>query len=130
VGLPVAVKLEGPPARPLVAYVSRTPHDRQLEGPFECPLPAGASPSYFAMFLGPTRAALPERFGRRGGAALPRDAAAKLAPAALVKHVDTGVWGRLQEARVVSQDKALDTYENIVRRRIDPGPLHNAHRHT
>src|SRR5262249_38306338 len=122
----VTVKVEGPRARTLVDYVFRNPHDRQLEGTFECPLPAGASPSYFTMFLGPTRAEAPARFARTGAAGLAPDAVAKLAPHELVKRVDTDSWGKLQVARVVSQDKALETYENIVRRKVDPGLLEHA----
>ena len=40
----------------------RNPHNRQLEGTFEYPLPTGASPSYYAMFLGQTRDSIPARF--------------------------------------------------------------------
>jgi hypothetical protein len=127
VSLHVTVTVEGPRARTLVDHIFRNPHDRQLEGTFEYPLPSGASPSYFAMFLGQTRDAVPPRFGRRGGAApLPPDALARLSPADVVKQVNSADWGRLQEARVVGKEKALETYEEVVRGRIDPALLEYA----
>jgi hypothetical protein len=124
VSLQVSVTLDGPRARTVVDHIFRNPHERQLEGTFEYPLPAGASPSYFAMFLGQTRDTVPVRFGRRGDTApLPAEALARLTPSELVKQVDTTDWGRLQEARIVSKEKALETYEEIVRGRIDPALL-------
>ena len=48
-------RVEGPRARTVVDHIFRNPLDRQLEGTFEYPLPTGASPCYFAMFLGHTR---------------------------------------------------------------------------
>jgi hypothetical protein len=127
VSLHVSVTVEGPRARTLVDHVFRNPHDRQLEGTFEYPLPTGASPSYFAMFLGQTRDAPPPLFARRNEApALPQDALARLTPDQLVKHVSNEDWGRLQEARVVSKEKALETYEEITRQRIDPALLEYA----
>src|SRR6185437_4622391 len=62
VSMHVSVHIEGPRARTVVDHVFRNPHDKQLEGTFEYPLPAGASPSYYAMFLGQTRDAVPPRF--------------------------------------------------------------------
>lgn len=127
VSLHVTVTVEGSRARTLVDHVFRNPHDRQLEGTFEYPLPTGASPSYFAMFLGQTRDTVPPRFARRGQAApLPDDALARLTPAELVKQVSVADWGRLQEARVVSKQKALETYEEVVRGRIDPALMEYA----
>jgi hypothetical protein len=127
VSLHVTVTVEGPRARTLVDHVFRNPNSRQLEGTFEYPLPTGASPSYFAMFLGQTRDAMPPLFGRRGDAPpLPQDALARLTPDQLVKHVSSEDWGRLQEARVVSKEKALETYEEVTRRRIDPALLEYA----
>jgi hypothetical protein len=43
-----------------------------------------------------------------------------------VKQISTTDWGRLQEARVVSQAKALEVYEETVRGRIDPALLEYA----
>ncbi len=127
VSLHVSVTIEGPRARTVVDHIFRNPHNRQLEGTFEYPLPTGASPSYFAMFLGQTRDTMPVLFGRRGdNAPLPAEALAQLTPAELVKNVDTADWGRLQEARIVSKEKALETYEEVVRGRIDPALLEYA----
>jgi hypothetical protein len=127
VSLHVTVIVQGPRARTLVDHVFRNPHDRQLEGTFEYPLPTGASPSYFSMFLGQTRAAVPPRFARSGEEIpLPGDALAGLTPAQLAKQIDTTDWGKLQEARVVGQQKALETYEEVVRGRIDPALLEYA----
>ncbi len=124
VSMQVNVTIEGPRARTVVDHIFRNPHDRQLEGTFEYPLPTGASPSYFAMFLGQTRETMPAPFARRGdNPPLPAEALAKMTPAELVKHVDTADWGRLQEGRIVSKEKALETYEEVVRGRIDPALL-------
>jgi hypothetical protein len=127
VSLHVNVTIEGPRARTVVDHIFRNPHDRQLEGTFEYPLPSGASPCYFAMFLGQTRNAMPALFGRRGdNVPLPPEALARMPPAELVKHIDTADWGRLQEGRIVSKQKALETYEEVVRGRIDPALLEYA----
>jgi hypothetical protein len=127
VSLHVTVTVEGPRARTLVDHVFRNPHDRQLEGTFEYPLPAGASPSYFAMFLGQTRDTAPPLFARRGDTLpLPEAALARLSPSEIVKQVNTTDWGNLQEAHVVSKEKALETYEETVRGRIDPALLEYA----
>src|SRR5439155_6742731 len=91
VSIQVTVTIEGPRARTLVDHIFHNPHDRQLEGTFEYPLPTGASPSYFAMFLGQTRDTLPPRFARRGRA-LPEEALARLEPQQLVRHVDSDDW--------------------------------------
>ncbi len=72
VSLNVTTTVEGPRARTVVDHIFRNPHPRQLEGTFEYPLPTGASPSYFAMFLGQTRDTVPARFGRRDVAAAAR----------------------------------------------------------
>ena len=47
----ITVTVEGARARTVVDHVFRNPHAKQLEGAFEYPLPARASPSYYAMFL-------------------------------------------------------------------------------
>src|SRR5262249_30809493 len=51
---------------------------------------------------------------------------ARLQPAEVVQQVNTADWGLLQEGRVVSKQKALETYEEIVRGRIDPALLEYA----
>ncbi len=128
VSLQVSVTIEGPRARTVVDHVFRNPHPRQLEGTFEYPLPAGASPSYFAMFLGQTRDTAPDRFRRRAGGApnVAFDALPQLTPAQLARNIDTNDWGRLQEARVVGKQKALEAYEEVVRGRIDPALMEYA----
>ncbi len=127
VSLHVSVIIEGPRARTLVDHVFRNPHDRQLEGTFEYPLPAGASPSYYAMFLGATRDAQPQRF--RPPVPMPGKkpvAPELLAPAELARQIDTADWGKLQEAKIVSQERGLEVYEEVTRRRIDPALLEYA----
>ncbi len=127
VSLHVTVTVEGPRARTLVDHVFRNPHDRQLEGTFEYPLPTGASPSYFAMFLGQTRDTVPPRWaGRAGAPALPQDALARLTPQQIVRRIDTADWGRLQEGHLIAKEKALETYEDVVRGKIDPALLEYA----
>ena len=127
VSLHVSVVIDGPRARTVVDHVFRNPHAKQLEGTFEYPLPTGASPSYFAMFLGDTRDTMPARFTGRGAATrLPASALASLSPKELVANIDSADWGRCQEARVVGKDKAKETYEETVRGRIDPALLEYA----
>jgi hypothetical protein len=127
VSLQVTVTVEGPRARTVVDHIFRNPHNQQLEGTFEYPLPAGASPSYFAMFLSQNRQIPPPRFNAKGDPiALPQQAGSSVTPAEIAKNVSAADWGTLQEARVVSRDKGLETYENIVRTRIDPALLEYA----
>jgi hypothetical protein len=127
VSLQVTVTIEGPRARTVVDHIFRNPHPRQLEGTFEYPLPSGASPSYFAMFIGQTRDTVPPRWGPRGNVPrLPADALARLEPAQLVRQVSAADWGALREAHVVGKKKALETYEDTVRGRIDPALLEYA----
>jgi tetratricopeptide (TPR) repeat protein len=127
VSLQVTVTVEGPRARTVVDHIFRNPHNQQLEGTFDYPLPAGASPSYFAMFLGQTRETPPPRFNAKGDPiALPQEAGSSITPAEVAKHVSAADWGTLREAHVVSRDKGLETYENIVRTRIDPALLEYA----
>ena len=61
VSLHVSVVIDGPRACTTVDHIFRNPHDKQLEGTFEYPLPTGASPSYFAMFTGQSRDTPPPR---------------------------------------------------------------------
>jgi hypothetical protein len=127
VSLTVSVVIDGPRARTVVDQVFRNPHARQLEGTFEYPLPTGASPSYFAMFLGDTREAMPARFARRGnGPKLDAGTLARMTPAEFVKNIGSEDWGRLQEGRVVGKARAVETYEDVVRGRIDPALLEYA----
>jgi hypothetical protein len=127
VSIQVTVTVDGPRARTLVDHIFHNPHPRQLEGTFEYPMPTGASPSYFAMFLGQTRDTVPARWAPRGdNPPLPQRDLAQLTPDQVVKHISTADWGTLQEARVVNQQKATETYEEIVRGRIDPALLEYA----
>ncbi len=129
VSMRVTVTVEGPRARTVVDHVFRNPHDKQLEGTFEYPLPSGASPSYFAMFLGAARDTPPPLFVRHGKdneAALPKDTTNRRNPAELVADIDRTDWGRLQEGRIVAKDKATETYEDVVRGRVDPALLEYA----
>lgn len=127
VSLHVTTTIEGPRARTVVDHIFRNPHDRQLEGTFEYPLPTGASTSYFAMFLGNSRNTVPDRFVQRGNLpALSAEGAASLTPQEIVASVSTEDWGKLQEARVVGKERALEVYEEIVRGRIDPALLEHA----
>jgi hypothetical protein len=126
VSLNVTTTIEGPRARTVVDHIFRNPHAKQLEGTFEYPLPAGASPSYFGMFLGQSRTTLPSRFNRHSDQLPTTDALAGLKPEQLLKHVDAADWGELREARVVNNQKALETYEDVVRGRVDPALLEYA----
>jgi hypothetical protein len=127
VSLHVSVTIDGPRARTLVDHVFRNPHDRRLEGAFEYPLPAGASPSYYAMFLGASRDTEPQRFRPPapilGKKPIPPES---MTPAMLARAIDTADWGKLQDARIVSQERALEVYEEVTRRRIDPALLEYA----
>jgi tetratricopeptide (TPR) repeat protein len=127
VSLHVSVTIEGGRARTLVDHIFHNPHGKQLEGTFEYPLPTAASPSYFAMFLGQTRDTVPPRFGNgSAGPRLPDETLARLTPEQLVREVNTRDWGTLQEARLVSKQKALESYEEVVRGRVDPALLEYA----
>src|SRR5262249_27777325 len=98
-----------------------------LGGAFRFSLPTTPAPPSCAMFPGQPRATMPVLSTPRGDTApLPAEALARLTPAELVKHIDTTDWGRLQEARIVSKEKALETYEEVVRGRIDPALLEYA----
>ena len=81
-------------------------------------------PVYFAMFLGQTRDTMPpllRRPRRRAAAAAGRPRPPDARPARQARQTPpTGA--RLQEARVVAKEKALETYEDIVARPDRPGP--------
>src|SRR5205085_6479107 len=127
VSLHVTTTIDGPRARTVVDHVFRNPHERQLEGTFEYPLPTGASPSYYAMFPGKTRTEAPPLFTRRGQAPpLAGELLASLKPQQMARAVDTEDWGKLMESRIVNKEKALETYEEVTRRRIDPALLEYA----
>jgi hypothetical protein len=123
----VSVTVEGPRARTVVDHVFRNPHDRQLEGTFEYPLPSGASPAYFALFQGQRRDGVPaHRDEDKPLPPLPAEKKARRTPEQLVENVDPVEWGKPQEARVVAKDKALETYEDVARQKVDPALLEYA----
>jgi hypothetical protein len=126
VSLHVSVVVEGPRARTLVDHVFRNPHNRQLEGTFEYPLPSGASPSYYAMFLGATRDTAPRFKPQDRQPGKPVVLPEMLPPAQLARQVDTADWGKLQEARIVPPQRAVEAYEEVVRGRVDPALLEYA----
>ena len=125
VSMHVSVHIEGPRARTLVDHVFRNPHDKVLEGTFEYPLPAGASPSYYAMFLGASRETQPQMF-KPNSSGVPLPLPETLTPRQLARAVDASDWGKLQEARLIAPDKALEAYEEVVRGKIDPALLEYA----
>src|SRR5262249_44061818 len=132
VSLKVSVTVVGPRARTVVDHVFRNPHDRQLEGTFEYPLPTGASPAYFAMYQGQARDRDPNQSKGPDNELLPQGLPApprKTADSKSDEHAkQTGDldWGKPQEARVVAKDKALETYEDVVRQKVDPALLEYA----
>jgi hypothetical protein len=127
VSLHVTTTIDGPRARTVVDHVFRNPHERQLEGTFEYPLPTGASPSYYAMFPGKTRTEAPPLFAKRGPAKpLDGELLASLKPNEMARAVSTDDWGNLKESKVVNQQRALEVYEDVTRARIDPALLEYA----
>ena len=128
VSLHVTVTIEGPRARTVVDHVFRNPHDRQLGRHLRVSAADRRQPQLLRHVPGPdTRDAVPPRFARRGDALpLPADALARLQPDRLVKHVDTADWGRSRRAASSARTRPLETYEEIVRGRIDPALLEYA----
>ncbi len=118
----INVTVEGPRARTLVDHIFYNPHDRQLEGTFEYPLPSGASPCYYAMFIGQQTAEVPVFFHE---SEIPENLG-ELSPHEVVSHVAKKDWGELKEARIVKKETARVAYEETVRRRIDPALLEYA----
>jgi len=126
----VTIYLDGPRARTVVDHIFKNPHDKALEGTFEYPLPAGATPSAYAMFVSDRQDAAPDFFARRPG----NDKGSESPPAFLanmafeegVRRVREEDWGKLRQARVVRKKRARQVYEEITRRRIDPALLEYA----
>lgn len=132
--LRVLTQIEGARARTIVDYVVENGTEVTLEGSFRWALPQGATPSYFGMFQGsPTfeRAA----FDRLGGHLLPlldpqADALGDLQSLVPAAAVGTAVaqqsdapWQGFRAARVVKAAAGTQTYEKIVRPRVDPALL-------
>lgn len=122
------VYVEGPRARTVVDYVVENPFDRVLEGSLRYPLPQDASPAFFGTFQG----ALPfdpmelAKSGRKVLPPLSDEAAAtarisSLTPStSMEQQVD---WKAFRPARVVGKQQAAQTYEKVVRGRVDPALL-------
>ncbi len=119
VRMQVNVSVEGPRARIVIDHIFYNPHDRQLEGTFEYPLPAGASPCYYAMFIGQPTTDVPLFYL---DSEVPGNLA-ELTPQEMVKYAPKKFWGTLKEARIVKREKARKAYEETVRRKIDPALL-------
>jgi hypothetical protein len=122
VKMDVKVTVEGMRARTVVDHIFRNPHNKQLQGTFEYPLPAGASPCYYAMFIGSQNAQVPA-FSR--GSQLPENLP-ELSPQEIAAYAEKKFWGKLKEARIVKKETARVAYEEIVRRKIDPALLEYA----
>jgi len=122
----VTVRIEGARARTVVDHIFRNPHGKPLEGTFEYPLPAGASVCYYAMFLNDSRTEIPDFFPPGTLEDLPPGVLASMAPPDVGRKVHRPTWGKLREARVVHREKARRTYEEVVRRKIDPALLEYA----
>ena len=121
----VTVRVEGARARTVVDHVFKNPHDKQLEGTFEYPLPAGASVCYYGMYLSPNQKRAPEFFDDGTIGELPPGMVAML-PTDDVLKKSNPKWGELRVARVVKKETARKVYEEIVRRSIDPALLEYA----
>jgi len=126
----VTIYLDGPRARTVVDHIFKNPHDKALEGTFEYPLPAGATPSAYAMFVSDRQDTAPDFFarmpGNEKGSESPPAFLANMAFEEGVKRVNGKDWGKLRQARVVRKKRARQVYEEITRRRIDPALLEYA----
>jgi Flp pilus assembly protein CpaB len=122
--LRTVVYIEGPRARTVVDFVVQNPFDRVLEGSLRYPLPQDASPAWFGSFQGVVPFD-PQALAKNPKLVLPPltnelaasasiDALTSVAPSASAN------WQACRPARVVEQKKAAQTYERVVRRRIDP----------
>ncbi len=126
----ITIYLDGPRARTVVDHIFKNPHDKALEGTFEYPLPAGATPSAYAMFVSDRQDRAPDFFtrmpGNEKGSESPPAFLANMAFEEGVKRVNGEDWGKLRQARVVRKKRARQVYEEITRRRIDPALLEYA----
>jgi Flp pilus assembly protein CpaB len=127
--LRTVVYVEGPRARTVVDYVVENPFDRVLEGSLRYPLPQDASPAYFGTFQGalPFDALKLAKAGHKVLPPLPNDAAVTASMAAITpsaaKDWPEVDWKAFRPARVVEKQQAAQTYEKVVRRRVDPALL-------
>ncbi len=116
------VYVEGPRARTVVDYVVENPFDRVIEGSLRYPLPQDASPAFFGTFQG----AVDLLQLAKGGILPPlsNDAAVTAQLGAITPAAGPGVdWQTFRPARVVGKAQAAETYERVVRGRIDPALL-------
>lgn len=115
------VYVEGPRARTVVDYVVENPFDRTLEGSLRYPLPQDASPAFFGTF----QAAIPfDAVKLAKGSVLPPlsdDAAVTAQLGAITPASGAGLdWQTFRPARVVGKQQGAQTYERVVRGRVDP----------
>lgn len=116
----ITVQISGLRARTVLDHIYYNPYGRTLQGTFKYTLPAEASVSYYAMFVGTQRRRAPRFFIAGKG---PRALRGLLDPKQLAKKVPPTDWGKLREARLVPAAKGRKVYEDITRRRIDPALL-------
>lgn len=117
----VSVYVEGLRARTVIDHIYFNPHNRTLQGTFKYTLPAGASISYYSMFVGQQRRRTPRFFSSKGGPQPRR--LAEMQPAQIARLSPKKEWGKLREARLVAAEKGREVYEEIARQRIDPALL-------
>ncbi|TNE43131.1 MAG: hypothetical protein EP343_34560 [Deltaproteobacteria bacterium] len=116
----ITVQVSGLRARTVLDHIYYNPYGRTLQGTFKYTLPAEASVSYYAMFVGTQRQRAPRFFLAGKG---PRALRGLLDPKQLAKQVPPVDWGKLREARLVAAAQGRKVYEDITRRRIDPALL-------
>lgn len=116
----VSVSVEGLRARTVIDHIYYNPHGRTLQGTFKYTLPAGASISYYSMFVGRQRQRTPQFFSGKGPQ--PRRLV-DMQPAQIARISNKQDWGDLREARLVPAEKGREVFEEITRQRIDPALL-------
>jgi len=118
--LRVTVQVQGSRVRTVMDHIYYNPYHRTLQGTFKYTLPADASVSYYAMFVGQRRRS-PRFFTGKGVPS--RRQLVRMAPQLIARRSPKKDWGILREARLVGAEKGREVYENITRRRIDPALL-------
>lgn len=119
--LRVSTQIDGVLARTVVDHVFENPHGFAVEGTFHYPLPTEASVSYYAMYTGSGAGVTPDFFER--GSELTRlspSQLGKLLPEELIEETQNPSWGELRVGRVAEKSSALNVFEDITRRQIDP----------
>lgn len=106
VGLYVQVVIEGPRVRTLIDHLFSNPTREVQSGTFECSLPQGDSPSYFAVFPG-------GQGGLREEKAQPRPVRLP-SPERLVRNTSKECWGEPRCAAVVAaQRKSTESTADV-----------------